>query len=39
MTGELVTRGLLSAENVKAHVENIIEVRAVRNQFGSQVVH
>ena len=39
MTGGLVTRGLLSAENVKARVENIIEVRAVRNQFGSQVVH
>ena len=39
MTGGLVTRGLLSAEKVEAHAENIIEVRAVRNQFGSQVVH
>jgi len=39
VTGGLVTGGLETTENVKARVENIIEVRAVRNQFGSQVVH
>ena len=37
MTGGLVTRGLLSAENVKARVENIIEVRAVRRFDGLAV--
>ena len=37
MTRGLVTRGLVTGASPP--MENIIEVRGVRNQFGSQVVH
>ena len=37
MTGGLVTGGLVSTASDPAG--NVIEVRGVRNQFGSQVVH